>query len=434
MDKKNIHILCTGDLHLGRHPSRIPDEYDSRKFSPAFIWDKIIQKALDSKVDALVISGDIIDRDNRYFEAYGPFEAGIKKLAKENINVIAIAGNHDYDVLPELAHNINSDNFKFLGKGGNWEHQSLEKDGNKILNFIGWSYPDRQVRKNPLENIKMAEEDIPVIGIVHSEVNNPGSNYAPVSIDSLQEMDFVGWLLGHIHKPSLISNVSPFILNPGSPQPLNPNEQGIHGVWEVIIKSKNEFEIVRCPLASLEYINIEIDVSTLEKVEDLTSLLIERIEIEMDSSMIKEWIPDLIISRITLVGHTKLCREFDENKEKLKELEPRAFGCRVLIDKIDNQTRPPYDISNLATGSSQVALIAQYLLKLEAGNGDQLPEELLKKVEKQLLLAYRSNAYQPLRKQNRTQPPGRKEVYSILKKQARLLLDSLLAQKEVKRY
>ncbi len=432
MSDSNIHILCTGDLHLGRHPSKIPVEYDSRDFSPAFIWEKTIQKAIELGVEAVIISGDIIDRDNRFYEAFGPFEAGIKRLAANEISVFAVAGNHDYNVLPRFARNISTDLFFLLGSGGKWESQSLKREGKPILNLIGWSYPNRRVRKNPIRDFRVPTNELPSIGLLHSEVGNPGSNYAPVSVDDLQETGVAGWVLGHIHRSSLISEGSSFILNPGTPQPLNPGEPGLHGVWEVVIKPGIKPEIVKYPLSSLRYVNIEIDISGLEQVENLPSLISQKLEAELNPDQEIFWTPELIMARLTFKGRTELSRQLEREKERLTELELEVFGCRILIEKIYNQTRPEINIEELAEGNSQVALIARYLSKLESGNGDELPVSLMEKLKNKLLVAYNANAYQPLRNQNRVEPPDDEEIFSILERQARHLLDSLLAQKEEK--
>ena len=114
----DIHLLCTGDLHLGRHPTRIPGEYDSRNYSPISIWKKIVEKAVNLKVDAVIFSGDIIDRENRFYEAFGPLESGIKKLEEQDIFTFAVAGNHDYDVLTTINRNLKSDHFHLVGIDG----------------------------------------------------------------------------------------------------------------------------------------------------------------------------------------------------------------------------------------------------------------------------------------------------------------------------
>ncbi len=430
MGNQDIHLLCTGDLHLGRHPGGIPEEYDSREFSPTVIWEKIVDKALKQKVDALLISGDIIDRNNRYFEAFGPLEAGIKRLAENKIDVFAVAGNHDYDILPRLAKNNHTDNFHLLGEGGKWEFKSIKKDGESILNIAGWSYPAAQVRKSPLSELQPVKTDIPTVGLLHSEVNNPGSNYAPVTVDRLEESDFKGWILGHIHKEFLISDISSFILNPGSPQPLHPAEPGFHNIYEVVIKSSGSFEIKKYLLASLLYMNLEVDISGREQITELPVEISENIEQKLESAGEMIHIPELIITRIKLTGKTPLNRKIETDKQKLQELELSIFGSRIIIDRIENKTDPALNLEEIANGSSQAALLANYLLQLKSRKGQDLPEGLLKRVEEKLFSVYHAPAYQPLRKYNHIQPPTRDKVFSILEKQAGILLASLLDQKE----
>ena len=65
-----LELLYTGDLHLGRHPSRIPDDLDGPELSPKAVWLSTVQEAIDRDVDAVVIAGDVVDQENRYFEAY----------------------------------------------------------------------------------------------------------------------------------------------------------------------------------------------------------------------------------------------------------------------------------------------------------------------------------------------------------------------------
>jgi len=112
-----LELLYTGDLHLGRHPSRIPDDLDGPELSPKAVWLSTVQEAIDQDVDTVVIAGDIVDQENRYFEAYGAFEDGIAQLDEAGIPVVVVAGNHDFDALPEMVDNLDSDTLQFLGRG-----------------------------------------------------------------------------------------------------------------------------------------------------------------------------------------------------------------------------------------------------------------------------------------------------------------------------
>lgn len=75
---EEVSILCTSDIHIGRHPTRIPTDLDGPNFSPKAIWQSTVDEAIDRDVDAVVVTGDVVDRENRYFEAYGAFEEGVR--------------------------------------------------------------------------------------------------------------------------------------------------------------------------------------------------------------------------------------------------------------------------------------------------------------------------------------------------------------------
>jgi DNA end-binding protein Ku len=61
-----ISLLCTGDLHLGRFPTRVPP--DVRELSVEHVWKQIVSEAIHRRVDALVLTGDVADRQNAFFQ------------------------------------------------------------------------------------------------------------------------------------------------------------------------------------------------------------------------------------------------------------------------------------------------------------------------------------------------------------------------------
>ena len=312
----------------------------------------------------------------------------------------------------------------------------MKKNKKTALKISGWSYPERRVKRNPLKSIEfnnrdINNKDIPELGLIHAEMNNPSSNYAPISEEDLKESGMIGWILGHIHKPYSIDYTDFFVLNPGSPQPLNPGETGDHQVCEVVIKSKNNYSIYNYQLSSLKYQNIKINISQMEYIEELSSIISRHLRTKINSDQNPTHIPDLIIVRLVLSGNTEFSKEIEFEKENIiRDLELNIEGSKVIIDHIENKTDPPIDIKKLAAGNSQAALVAKYLLKIKNNKEKSLPEDLLKKIEKKLIKAYQANAYQPLRSENKVYPPTREKIYQIMEKQARNLLNILLKQKD----
>ena len=99
----SVRILCTGDIHLGRRPSRVPEGLDARALGPARAWEALVEKAIELPVDAAALTGDIVDESNKLYEAYSVLQKGVERLLEAGIAVFAVAGNHDYNVLPRLA-------------------------------------------------------------------------------------------------------------------------------------------------------------------------------------------------------------------------------------------------------------------------------------------------------------------------------------------
>ena len=148
-----MRVLCAGDLHIGRRPSRLPTHVDARPLSCADAWTRIVDHALDARADLVALGGDLVDRANRYFEALGPLERGVRRLADAGIVTVAVAGNHDHDVLPQLARalapTLPAGAFRLLGAGGTWERTTIERDGAR-LHVDGWSFPAEHVDDDPM--------------------------------------------------------------------------------------------------------------------------------------------------------------------------------------------------------------------------------------------------------------------------------------------
>ena len=84
---KLIHI---SDLHLGK---RIY-EY-SMLDDQAYILKRILGVIDDEKPDGVIIAGDIYDKSVPSAEAVSLFDDFIVQLAKRQLQVFVIAGNHD---------------------------------------------------------------------------------------------------------------------------------------------------------------------------------------------------------------------------------------------------------------------------------------------------------------------------------------------------
>ena len=64
-----MKLLALGDIHLGRRPSRLPEELAGRAtdFSPAKALQLTVDAAIGNDVDAVLFAGDVRRKRRRLF-------------------------------------------------------------------------------------------------------------------------------------------------------------------------------------------------------------------------------------------------------------------------------------------------------------------------------------------------------------------------------
>ena len=431
--KDALELLCTGDLHLGRHPSRIPDDLDGPELSPKAVWLSTVQKAIDRDVDAVVVAGDIVDQENRYFEAFGAFEDGIAQLDEAEIPVVVVAGNHDFDALPDMVDNLDSDTLQFLGREGQWERWTLEQNGEPVAHFDGWSFSAEHVYESPFEEYELpTTNDAPQIGVLHADLDSRGSRYAPVLSSELRDTAADAWLLGHIHSPGIRIDSQPLALYSGSPQPLDPGEQQAHGPWTMTIPETGDVRAEQIPLASVRYDQVSVDVSEVKNPQEATAVISEEIKdhvrTELDTRSL-----ELSLVRVRLTGRTDAHSALVEKHRSMeRDLGFREGSVSVRIESINVDTRPAIDLEDLAEGDNAAAHLADLLLEIENGDPQETYSEVVGDSLAAIRQAHNANAYNPLRRETELEDPADGDAIEFLEQQARVLLDTLLNQKEGK--
>lgn len=431
MEGRPIQLLCTGDLHLGRHPTRIPDRLDGSEFSPRSVWRDAVREAIDRDVDAVVLTGDIADRESRYFEAYGAFEAGVIELDEAGIPVVTVAGNHDCEFLPRMVEDIGVESLRLLGTDGSWERWTLERNGSTMVHFDGWSFPHPHVSSSPFEAYDLPEaNDAPQVGIVHAELDSPRSQYAPVDSSELRNTPASCWLLGHIHGPGTRIESDPTALYPGSLQALDPGEQGIHGPWVVTVTPDETITTEQIPLGTVCYDEIQLDVSDAEDLQavgsEVSTAIQKQVQENLDTQHMAAFLP-----RVRLTGRTPAHTELVEEKHALEDqLAIRQGSVDIEIESVTVETRPDVDLEAVADGDGPVSYLAELLMALDGDESSEEYNDLVDEAHDAMQRAYSADAYNLLRREAGVKRPGRDEATEQIVEEARVLLDTLLAQKE----
>ncbi|AWV89927.1 metallophosphoesterase family protein [Bradymonas sediminis] len=433
-----VKILCAGDLHLGRYPSRV--DGNPSNLSVAHIWARTVECAIDEAVDLVVLTGDVVDRENRFFEAIGPLEQGLRRLGQAGIPTFAVSGNHDFDVLPRVADAVDSGMFYLLGRGGSWESRVFERDGKPILRLVGWSFPRQHYPQSPLEGFAgLASVGTPTIGILHADLDQRASRYAPVMSSELGAYGFSAWLLGHIHRPTETrTSGGSLVLYPGSPQPLDPGEPGVHGPWIVEVSPDRPARAYQVALASVRYAGVEVDLGPMQGVDDFEKLMMDAIRGELHgwirearASAGSGYLPERAMIRLKLVGSTPYRAEIERLCARVVEdFELPVDDIMARVEKIEIHTRPALDLREIARGNDPPALLARLLVELEAGEVSAQFQPLFAKLRHEISQVHRANAFGPLlSEQIASAEVDDAAAHRLVQVEGVRLLEELLSQK-----
>lgn len=422
---EKIRILCTGDLHLGRTSSKCThEEEDISAHSARKAWERIVDYAVDSGIDILLLSGDIADDKSNQYEAMGPFEAGINKLSNQGLHTYAVAGNHDAYVLPRIAAILPDTHFHLLGARGKWEQVDWYGEGSvPLVTLAGWSFPDTRAEELPLGAFMPQYGEAPLIAIAHCDYLGGGSDYAPVNINTIQAKPGVDmWLLGHIHIPAKVGD-TPLVLNPGSPQALDPGEAGVHGPWVVEIEQGKIINVKQIPLSTVAYRSITIDVSSLNDDDELASLIVQRIE-HADQERPASNVNLRLSCRVALSGRSGRLNALYTDIARIRSEQP-LLSHDIFLDKIVvSELGPAYDLQQLRQRQDVIGSFADILCALEDGESEEKYSRLIRGAEGIIDRVSNSATYRDVEKESKVSPE------EILKMECRRILDNLLRQEE----
>ena len=368
---RDTTILFVGDMHLGRLPTRVPAGLaDGRlpplaDLGPGTAWRRTAEEAVRLGVDAVALAGDVVHGGNDLFEGANELDDGLRILAQAAIPVLAVAGNHDTRVLPELARR---GDLTLLGPEGTWSSALVAPPGGVAVRVVGWSFPAPHCAVSPLETPPPPPAPPEVtLGLLHADLDAPGSVYAPVSGAALAATRYAGWLLGHIHRPDEPAiDGRPFYL--GSLSGLDPTETGAHGPVLVRVGPGGRLSMRRLALAPLVWTTAGLDLEqAAEPVVDLPLLV--RGALEDAARMLGDDLGEAraVGVRVVVSGAVPDPTGVRRAAATLADAETwlSTRGAIFFIEKLVIDVHAALDLARLAAQADPVGLIARRILALE---------------------------------------------------------------------
>ncbi len=422
----SVKLLAVGDLHIGRLPTRLPESFAHRAgdFSPAAAWDQVVRYACEAQVEAVLLAGDVVESTHDFFEALPRLQNGIATLAATGIRTLAVSGNHDVEVLPQLAERIPE--CELLGADGRWECASVTAANGETVDVWGWSFPALEVRHSPLTDFPGRQSSHPSIGLLHCDRDQSASVYAPVTSQALSASGLDAWLLAHIHQPDALSLENP-IGYLGSVVGLDAGEPGARGPWLLEWQNNQLQRFEQCPLGPIRWERISLDISGAESVAEVEQRLSDSLE-QLAAELAAEKDPsELIAIRLLLVGETNL----DEGSIRARLPAPdQAQGLpgsrqrQWFLERCDSRLLPYTPLRDIAKRADQPGLLARQLIILNTTSGSTEREELIDQATPVAEQALRQGRWRDL-----PQPTlSREQVAEWLQQRGRAALRAMLAE------
>lgn len=290
--ESRIRLLHTGDLHIGvQNYGRLDSQtgIHTRLIDFLNTFDMLVDYAIDSDVDGVLISGDVFKNREPNVTEQREFAKRIKRLSDRGINVYIIVGNHDlhnavhkatsveiYDILdlPGVYVRRKPDIDILDTKRGPLQVIALPYVSASMINAEGSTIEElamdmRQKLCGIAEGLaRKAYNDLPTVFMSHYSVIGavPGSEKSimlgreitlPLSCFSKEEFDYVA--LGHIHKHQVMGEDPPVVYC-GSMDRVDFNEEKEVKGFVMVELSRGfaEYEFVDLPTRPFKTVDIEI--------------------------------------------------------------------------------------------------------------------------------------------------------------------------------
>lgn len=251
------------------------DQLVSLRNSTFAAFERLIEHAILTKPDFVLIVGDIYDGEDRSLRAQLKFQEGMKKLGDAHIPVVISYGNHDHLSGRWTRFELPSNVHVFTEKV---ERVELNIRGEQV-NVYGFSYNERHVRASMITNYPVAENGAAFhIGMLHGSLAGDETHavYAPFTREELLQKHYDYWALGHIHLRQQLHSDPP-IVYPGNLQGRHRNERGVKGFYEVIL-SKTEAALNFIPTSEIVFERIDISCGGIRHANEWIEICRESID------------------------------------------------------------------------------------------------------------------------------------------------------------
>lgn len=432
-----MRFLCASNLSLGRRVSGLPEHagLDPSQTSASGVLNRLANAAVTYHVDAVLLAGDVIDREAGQFEPIGALQEALGALQRENIPVIAIAGDEDFDALPRaidaLGSALPTDAITFLD--ADRASIDVEHDG-ETATVIGVSQPDSMGFEDLLASFPDVEAPRPRIVMAHASLTDghaPDETFQPVRLDDLAASHTDIWVLGSQREPDIVVLDSTTVIETGATSPSSADETGMHGATLVDLFDDGQVVCDLVPLAPVQFEDVDLDLTGVETLEGVEGAIVRALHATLDDVLAADALGSLsaVLCSVHLSGATSLHSELPAFTDELgRTLTVQHQGVVGSIVSIEIMTQPDVDLEPLLRRPDPVGELARLLQALEDDERTPAQEALLQRTVDRLLGVHRSRVFAGVA---HDPEPDAEVARRQLQREAWNVLDALVRQRGV---
>lgn len=335
-----MKFIHTADIHLDsplRGLSAYPDApFERLRSATRHAFKRLIDVALEEKVDFMVIAGDLYDGNWDQFNTGLFFVRQMGRLKAANIPVYVVLGNHDAQSRMTRSLHL-PDNVKVFDSK---KAQTFLLDDLQVA-LHGHSFKVAATTENLAVNYPVAKEGWFNIGVLHTalEGDSQHASYAPCSITELEAKGYQYWALGHVHKQR-IRRGQITIAYPGNLQGRHIGEAGARAALLVTVQENVIKDIAQLEVDVLRWHELSVDITSAQTYADALTLLGE----ELDRLLARAPSDRSLAVRVVFSGqssvHGALVSDLTKLRQEVLAQALQRDADRLWIEKVVLESQP----------------------------------------------------------------------------------------------
>lgn len=357
--KNRMRFLHTADLHIDS-PLRGLSRYEGAPLerlrgATRRALERLVDLALDERVDFLLIAGDLYDRDWQDFHTGLFVRAQMVRLGRAGIAVFIVQGNHDARGV--ITRQIPWPDNVTVFSSRSAHTVCLDALGVAIH---GHSFPDREVPEDLVPGFPPAVPGYFNIGLLHTSLTGIGGHdtYAPTTLHNLRSRGYDYWALGHIHVRQVVCE-QPRVVFPGNLQGRHARETGPKGC-ELVTVEGGLTTARFMPLAVVCWHQVVIDLQPVKTLDELPGLVTQALQLAVHQAG-----DPLHAVRVILSGETGLhaleARQPGTLAAAVQAAAQDVTGMEVWIEQVRLDIRSPLNRSRLGLGNDALGELVRWV-------------------------------------------------------------------------